>query len=188
MQPKVIKENVEHKGRFLQFKSIDWVDKNGNEAVWESVNRVSKDNGIVSIIPILMPSRMYVIIRNYRPPVDSYVLEFPAGLVDDGEDIEEAALRELKEETGYIGKVLKVTPPTLSSSGLSDEAVSLVVVEINENDPKNQNPEQNLESEEDIEVWLVRENEVKLFIDREIKNGSILSGRFASYFLGKGQV
>lgn len=36
----------------------------------------------------------------YRPPVDSWVLEFPAGMVDQGETIAAAAVRELQEETG----------------------------------------------------------------------------------------
>ena len=36
----------------------------------------------------------------FRPPVNSICLEFPAGLVDEGETAEQSALRELKEETG----------------------------------------------------------------------------------------
>lgn len=55
----------------------------------------------------------YVLVRQYRPPVRSYVIEFPAGLLDgspvgdDGkvEGIEKCALRELREETGYVGQL-----------------------------------------------------------------------------------
>lgn len=50
-----------------------------------------------------------VIIANYRPPVDQYVLEMPAGLCDNENDYLTDGLRELEEETGFIGeKVLKV--------------------------------------------------------------------------------
>lgn len=43
-----------------------------------------------------------VLVKQYRPPVGDYSLEFPAGYVDKGETIEEAAARELKEESGYV--------------------------------------------------------------------------------------
>lgn len=41
-----------------------------------------------------------VLIRQYRYSIDDYIYEFPAGLVEDGEDFREAAVREMKEETG----------------------------------------------------------------------------------------
>ena len=44
----------------------------------------------------------FVFIRNYRYPIDKQVLEIPAGLIDQGETPEDAAIRELEEETGYI--------------------------------------------------------------------------------------
>jgi ADP-ribose pyrophosphatase len=42
--------------------------------------------------------------------MDALSLEFPSGLIDANEKPEEAALRELKEETGYVGKVTSVSP------------------------------------------------------------------------------
>jgi len=44
-----------------------------------------------------------VLIRQYRPGLDDVHYEIPAGVVDEGEDIEAAARRELAEETGYGG-------------------------------------------------------------------------------------
>ena len=55
-----------------------------------------------------------MVILQYRPPVEAYCVEFPAGLIDEGETPEQAAVRELKEETGYEGKVCAVSP-TLSN-------------------------------------------------------------------------
>lgn len=44
--------------------------------------------------------------KQFRPPAGKVVIEFPAGLVDPSESLEECALRELKEETGYVGEVV----------------------------------------------------------------------------------
>jgi 8-oxo-dGTP pyrophosphatase MutT (NUDIX family) len=41
--------------------------------------------------------------KQYRPPVEKVTIEVPAGLIDAGETAEQAAVRELKEETGYVG-------------------------------------------------------------------------------------
>jgi len=48
--------------------------------------------------------------KQYRPPLDKVVIEVPAGLVDAGESAEQAAVRELKEETGYVGVVTESSP------------------------------------------------------------------------------
>lgn len=44
--------------------------------------------------------------RQFRPPAGRVVIEFPAGLVDPNETLEECALRELREETGYVGELV----------------------------------------------------------------------------------
>ena len=48
--------------------------------------------------------------KQFRPPVNKVVIEVPAGLVDEGESPEESAIRELREETGYIGIAAEVSP------------------------------------------------------------------------------
>ena len=50
-----------------------------------------------------------MIIVQYRPPVEAFCVEFPAGLIDEGESPEQAAVRELREETGYSGKVRSIS-------------------------------------------------------------------------------
>jgi ADP-ribose pyrophosphatase len=76
---------------------------------------------VVCIIPLTKDKHL-VFIKEYRVPFDQYVISFPAGLTGDlgPEEIEEAAKRELIEESGYTGNLKLMTkgPP---SSGLASE-------------------------------------------------------------------
>src|SRR5262245_10702258 len=47
------------------------------------------------------PEGAWLLVRQYRPAVEMMTLEFPSGHVDPGQTPEEAARRELAEETGY---------------------------------------------------------------------------------------
>jgi 8-oxo-dGTP pyrophosphatase MutT (NUDIX family) len=66
-----------------------------------------------------------IVIRQYRPPVDNYVIEFPAGLNDQGERMEEAASRELLEETGYEANEMIFLAKGPLSSGSSREVLTV---------------------------------------------------------------
>ncbi|EFE38484.1 nucleoside diphosphate-sugar hydrolase (predicted), partial [Trichophyton verrucosum HKI 0517] len=65
--------------------------------------------GIVAILS--RPSGPELLLqKQYRPPIDMVTIEIPAGLVDAGETAEECAVRELREETGYVGVVQQKGP------------------------------------------------------------------------------
>lgn len=71
-----------------------------------------------------------VLIRQYRYPLDNYVYEFPAGLVEAGEDYHEAAVREVREETGLHLHPIKVDEiyerPYYMTVGMTDECCATV--------------------------------------------------------------
>ena len=81
-------------------------------------------NGIVAIVPVTNDGNI-LLIRQFRPPVNGYVIEFPAGLNDKGETLAEAASRELREETGYVSEELIPLVEGPMSSGASGEILTV---------------------------------------------------------------
>lgn len=82
----------------------------------------------VTVIPITEEDNPRVIlVKEFRPPLQGYIIAFPAGLVEKGETAEAAGRRELPEETGYeITTVTKISPTVFTSPGLTDESGSLM--------------------------------------------------------------
>ena len=58
----------------------------------------------------LAPGPEIILQKQFRPPVDKIVIELPAGLIDAGETPQQCAVRELREETGYVGEALETSP------------------------------------------------------------------------------
>lgn len=119
----VVKKEVLCEGRFLRFLTLTYWDTEGVQRHWEAVERVNCE-GIVAIVPVTDGGEV-ILIRQYRPPLDNYVIEFPAGLNDRGETIAQAASRELLEETGYeAGEMIFLGKGPLSS-GSSREILTV---------------------------------------------------------------
>ena len=180
--PVVIKRNICYNGKWLKFEEITYKDSNEQIRSWENIKR-TPDRGAAVIIALLRPSNRLVLIRQFRPPVDNYVIEFPAGLIDEGEDSNTSAIRELKEETGYKGKIIKSTQPVYSSPGLTDETVTIVFVDVDEKDPENINPVSFNEATEDIQVYLVERNKIKEFLKERESAGDSIDAKLCTYAL-----
>lgn len=179
-----------HCGKFIALRKLEYVDRRGIVRSWESADRVNgsprggSQPSAVLIIARIVPDDEIVLVKQFRPPAGKYMIEFPAGLVDPGEDIETTAHRELYEETGYQGKFLFSTAPGYSSPGLTGEAVALCVMEI-DGGKYPVAPENHQEECEDIEVFRVAVGKLAEFIAEQEAAGCGVDSKLHTYLAMK---
>jgi len=77
----------------------------------------------VAILPIEGP--WCKLIRQYRYAIDDYIFEAPAGTLEAGEDTQEAAGRELIEETGFAARRIESRGFIFTTPGYTDERIYL---------------------------------------------------------------
>ncbi len=162
-------EKILFKGQWLNIKQLQYITKENEHILWESITRKNTKK-ILVVLAKLKPSNQFVLIKQFRPAINNTVIGFPAGLAV-SDDIAHEALKELKEETGFSGTITNISPNFAFNPALSDETVQVVTVVVDELDPINANPAQSLEPAEEIEVVLVPENNVKDFLLGEQKKG-----------------
>lgn len=80
----------------------------------------------VAILPIDDLGFVYLV-KQYRFPVQKEFLEIPAGLVEENEDYEKAALRELQEEVGFFSKNLQKIFEGYNSVGFCNEKTIIYI-------------------------------------------------------------
>ena len=91
-----------YEGRIVSLREDTVALSDGRTALREIVEH----SDVVAIVPIDADGNV-VLVRQYRLPAREALLEIPAGVVDEGETIEDAAQRELQEETGYRAQSIK---------------------------------------------------------------------------------
>ena len=170
-------------GKFLELQNLYYRAKDGNVHLWESVARV-RSGGAVLILAKLIPSGRILLIRQFRPPAGGLVWEFPAGLLEPGESPETAAVRELKEETGYRGRVVSCTGPAFSSPGLSSESLFVACMEIEEKGQENPIPE--FDGTELIDTVPVAPSELAAFLEKAERNGEAVDAKVKIFLLAGG--
>ena len=124
---KVIDRKSLWKGKFLETISISYQDHNGVLREWEAVNRLNV-KGIVIIIPITEKKEV-ILIKQFRPALDKYVIELPAGLVESKEDHMTAGKRELIEETGYSSEDISLLTDGVMSTGINTEQWKIILAQ-----------------------------------------------------------
>lgn len=165
---------------YLKMYNAEYTNKFGTTKNWSIASRKSKEtmeniffNGeegkidAVIIVATHIEENKLVIIKQFRVPLNDYVYEIPAGLIDAGEDFETTVRRELKEETGLDLLQIdyeKTKSKVYISTGMTDESVALVYCSCS-----GEISYENLEDDEDIEVKLVSKEEAKELISSNEK-------------------
>jgi ADP-ribose pyrophosphatase len=94
---------------------------------WEYAERSHSADGLAVIIVAATPAGTLLFVEQHRVPLGAPTIEFPAGLVADshGSDtIEEAARRELVEETGWSASRVRVLLTGPTSAGMTNERIA----------------------------------------------------------------
>lgn len=168
------------KNRFLNLFELEVTHKSGVDARYyvasrakgiEQLKITTKENNpdgviIFSVVKEETGGEKVVLIRQYRYPIDGFIYEFPAGLVDKGEDYAAAAVRELKEETGLSLEPIPVSDefqkPYFMTVGMTDESCATVYGYAKGTVSKNYQ-----ESSEEIEVILADKAEIRRILKEE---------------------
>ena len=115
-----------------------------------------------------------LLIKEFRYAVNNYVISTPAGLIENNEDVKQAAIRELYEKIGYNEDQIKINHvllPSYSAVGLSDEQVASVFVTVDDSIK----PKQHLESSEDIEYFWIDAHDAEYFLENGYFKDHIMS-------------
>lgn len=145
--------------RWTKLVLTTYRDPLGKERTWESAERSTRPKNSpidgVGIVAILQkPTGPELLLqKQFRPPINKVVIEVPAGLVDAGESAADSAVRELKEETGYVGVAAEISPVMFNDPGFCNTNLNMVHVTVDMSKPENQNLKPELEENEFIEVF-----------------------------------
>lgn len=166
--------------RYLKLYKAEYINKSGKPRDWTIASRKDLDtlkdiyfNGAegnidaVIIVATHAAENKLVIIKQFRVPLNDYVYEIPAGLIDTGEDFETTVSRELKEETGLdLIKIdyTKTKSKAYISTGMTDESAALVYCTC-----QGEISKAYLEPDEDIEIMLLSKQEAKSLITSKEK-------------------
>ncbi|KAK9414870.1 putative NUDIX hydrolase domain-like protein [Seiridium unicorne] len=176
--------------KWLKLVKINYEDAHGNARTWEAMKRPTRPKSsavdAIQILAILeKPAGPEVLLeKQFRPPTGKVIVEFPAGMVDEGETPEQAAVRELKEETGYLGEVIsdKIDRPVHWNSPASSSSCTYMIrMKIDLSKGENQNPKPELEEGEIIDTFSIPLRDLYSEVRKLSAEGFAIDGKVGSF-------
>lgn len=160
--------------RFLSFYELEAIHRDGNVSPYYMVSRNpnpetlkavahhNKPDGVILYGVYGEDRDKVVLIRQYRYPIGGFVYEFPAGLVEEGEDLLQSGIREMYEETGLTFEAIGCTQPFFMTVGMTDESCGTVFGYCS-GEPTNANQE----ASEEIQVVIADKAECRRILKEE---------------------
>lgn len=163
---KTFDRTVIYNGKIIDLEIHDVELPDGNTSKRELVYH----NGAVAVCAIT-PENEVLLVKQYRKPVEKPLLELPAGKLEEDEEREEAAKRELEEETGYIAKDLELITNMYGSPGFSNEKLTIYFAD------QLSEGTLNLDDDEFVELHKVHVKDIKALLDsNEIEDAKTIIG------------
>ena len=156
--PTIHQTKIVASSQLFKIEALDLEFSNGEKRQYERL--VSRGVGAVLIVPILDDNTM-LLIREYAAGTERYELAFPKGKVEEGEEILDAANREIMEEVGYEAESLTVMKSLSLAPGYLGHVTHIILAQnLSEHREEGDEPEE-------IEVVPWKISEIDKLLDRD---------------------
>lgn len=125
-----------YSGDYLHYYRLSYENKNGNPKNYEIVsrNRLQSPEELgqkVSGVSMIVTSgERLLLLREFRMGINQYIYNLCAGMIEDGETMEQCIARELAEETGLrVRRIEKILPPSFAAVAISDVTTAFAFLE-----------------------------------------------------------
>lgn len=171
--------------KFLSYYEMEAIHRDGSVSPYYVASRnpdpktlkaVTHENPPDGVVIYGVLEDKVVLIRQYRYPIGGYIYEFPAGLVEPGEDMVNCAIREMFEETGLSFTPKQTARPFFTTVGMTDESCATVFGHCS-GTPTNLHQE----ASEEIQVVLADREECRRILQEE--NVAIICGYMLMHFI-----
>lgn len=174
--------------RFLKNYTLNYTNSEGGEKIYETVSNFDYDcpeqlgQRASGVVIVGFAGEKILLCREFRMGVNHFVYNLPAGHIDEGENVEECARRELFEETGLaLKRVRQVLSPSYASPDLSDSSAWVLFAEVEGELPGGAS--EHTEADEWIQPGFYSREETAELLKKERFSGR---AQMAAYFFAEG--